>query len=142
MKRLFLGLMVVVLSLGWVGPSEAGSRGSGHGGHGGRHHGGYFGGHGGRHHGGYFGGHHYQHYYRHGHHDYHWETLLLFGAPYLLSLLPPYPTREPVAAPAVPTGYVEQTGYWYYCTDPEGYHPYVKDCPGGWMQVVPSEPPR
>ena len=30
--------------------------------------------------------------------------------------------------------------YWYYCRDPEGYYPYVKQCPGGWMKVVPSAP--
>jgi hypothetical protein len=30
--------------------------------------------------------------------------------------------------------------YWHFCQDPEGYYPYVKDCPGGWMTVVPSEP--
>ena len=130
MKRLVLGLMLVVMSLGWVGLSEAGGRGKGHRGHGGGHHRGYS------------GGHDYHHYYRHGHHDYYWESLLLYSAPYLLSLLSPYPGRVPVAAPPVTTGYVEQTGYWYYCTDPEGYHPYVRDCPGGWMQVVPSGPPR
>ncbi len=135
MKRLVLGLMVVVLSLGWAGPSEAGRGGRGHGG---SHHGSHYGGHRGGHHGGHYGG----HYYRSGHHDYYWGSLLLYGAPYLLSLLPPYPARVPVAAPAVTTDYVEQSSYWYYCTDPEGYHPYVRDCPGGWMQVVPSGPPR
>ena len=128
MKRLVLGVMVVVLSLGWAGPSEAGGRG--HRGHGGGHHRGYS------------GGHHYQPHYGHGHHDYYWAPLALFGAPLLFSLLAPYPARVPVAAPAVTIGSVEQTGYWYYCTEPEGYHPYVRDCPGGWMQVVPSGPPR
>ncbi len=92
-----------------------------------------------------YGGHYGGHYYRYGRHYYdddYWGTLLLYSAPYLLSLLPPYPARVPVAAPAVTTDYVEQSSYWYYCTDPEGYHPYVRDCPGGWMQVVPSGPPR
>ncbi len=28
---------------------------------------------------------------------------------------------------------------WYYCHSPEGYYPYVKQCPGGW-QRVPSQP--
>ena len=28
--------------------------------------------------------------------------------------------------------------YWYYCEDPRGYYPYVPDCPGGWMKVVPN----
>ncbi len=27
--------------------------------------------------------------------------------------------------------------YWYYCQDPQGYYPYVQQCPGGWQTVVP-----
>jgi len=27
--------------------------------------------------------------------------------------------------------------YWYYCQNPQGYYPYVPQCPGGWMTVVP-----
>ncbi len=40
------------------------------------------------------------------------------------------------------------TSYWYYCTQPAGYFPYVKDCSHAWMKVVPqlpgeaSTPPR
>ena len=30
--------------------------------------------------------------------------------------------------------------YWYYCKDSQGYYPYVKQCPGGWMKVVPTPP--
>ena len=30
--------------------------------------------------------------------------------------------------------------YWAYCQDPEGYYPYVPDCPGGWITVVPTPP--
>jgi hypothetical protein len=40
--------------------------------------------------------------------------------------LAPVPTREPV--------------YWYYCPDPQGYYPYVNQCPKGWMKVVPTPP--
>lgn len=29
--------------------------------------------------------------------------------------------------------------YWYYCAAPEGYYPYVPDCPGGWSEV-PAAP--
>jgi hypothetical protein len=32
----------------------------------------------------------------------------------------------------------EQTYYWYYCSNPEGYYPYIKSCPGGWAKVVPT----
>ena len=35
----------------------------------------------------------------------------------------------------------EQPYYWYYCQNPQGYYPYVKSCPGGWMQVVPNTTP-
>jgi len=31
--------------------------------------------------------------------------------------------------------------YWYYCQDPQGYYPYVKKCPDGWMKVVPEVGP-
>ena len=30
--------------------------------------------------------------------------------------------------------------FWYHCTRPEGYYPYVKTCPGAWEQV-PAHPP-
>lgn len=40
------------------------------------------------------------------------------------------PTPEQRAEPA----------YWYYCRKPDGYYPYVKQCPGGWMKVVPTPP--
>lgn len=34
----------------------------------------------------------------------------------------------------------EEDYYWYYCTNPQGYYPYVKKCPNGWLKVVPSGP--
>lgn len=36
----------------------------------------------------------------------------------------------------------EEPAYWYYCRKPEGYYPYVKQCPDGWMKVVPTPPPN
>jgi hypothetical protein len=33
-----------------------------------------------------------------------------------------------------------QPQYWAYCQNPEGYYPYVQDCPGGWLAVVPTPP--
>jgi hypothetical protein len=35
----------------------------------------------------------------------------------------------------------QQPYYWYYCTGPQGYYPYVKSCPGGWLTVVPNVTP-
>ena len=32
----------------------------------------------------------------------------------------------------------EDPNYWYYCEDPKGYYPYITECPGGWMTVVPQ----
>jgi len=35
----------------------------------------------------------------------------------------------------------EESDYWYYCENPQGYYPYIKSCPGGWMRVVPETVP-
>ncbi|MGD0885028.1 MAG: hypothetical protein ABSA46_09190 [Thermodesulfovibrionales bacterium] len=32
----------------------------------------------------------------------------------------------------------EQHHYWYFCTDPQGYYPYITQCPKGWLKVIPS----
>ncbi|MBP1610315.1 MAG: proline-rich region [Acidobacteria bacterium] len=32
-------------------------------------------------------------------------------------------------------------GYMYYCVYSNGYYPYVKGCPGGWLKVVPVPAP-
>jgi hypothetical protein len=64
-----------------------------------------------------------------------------WGAPY------PYYAAPPVVVPPAPTEYIQQApaapqqSYWYYCQNAGAYYPYVKDCPGGWMQVVPSPAP-
>ncbi|MDD5284746.1 MAG: hypothetical protein PHD54_02710 [Desulfuromonadaceae bacterium] len=34
----------------------------------------------------------------------------------------------------------EEPAYWYYCRKPDGYYPYVRQCPDGWMKVVPTPP--
>ncbi len=66
--------------------------------------------------------------------------------PYYSPYSPPY-YAAPVVVQQQPTVYVEQpaqtqpqqpTGYWYYCSDPRAYYPYVKDCPGGWQRVAPQ----
>lgn len=57
---------------------------------------------------------------------------------------------SPLIAPSAPTVYIQretpaatstqpaQTNYWYYCRNPDGYYPYVKECPEGWLQVAPQ----
>jgi len=32
--------------------------------------------------------------------------------------------------------------YWYYCTDPAGYYPYIQNCSKDWMTVVPPTGPN
>jgi hypothetical protein len=68
---------------------------------------------------------------------------------------PPYPYSYPpvVVAPSPPPVYIEQsqpapqmepesqpTNDWFYCRKPDGYYPYVKQCPGGWQRVPPQPP--
>ena len=66
---------------------------------------------------------------------------------------PPYyysPYYYPPAVVSVPTEppvYIERdeatepapqaSASWYYCADPQGYYPYVNQCPGGWQAVSP-----
>ena len=62
----------------------------------------------------------------------------------------PYYSYPPtVVVPVTPPVYIQQeqartvrqqTNYWHYCQNPEGYYPYVKNCPGGWLQVAPQPP--
>lgn len=55
----------------------------------------------------------------------------------------PYYTAPPVVIKEEPGEYIHRTPeasepvYWYFCKDPEGYYPYVKRCPKGWLKVVP-----
>jgi hypothetical protein len=35
----------------------------------------------------------------------------------------------------------QQQSYWYYCQESKTYYPYVKQCPGGWLKVVPAPAP-
>jgi len=65
----------------------------------------------------------------------------------------PYYAYPPVVStvPVAPPAYIQQAApqqlppqpqanYWHYCRNPEGYYPYVKECPGGWQQVSPTPP--
>jgi hypothetical protein len=64
-----------------------------------------------------------------------------WGAPY------PYYAAPPVVVQPAPTEYIQPAPappaqpYWYYCQEAGAYYPYVQDCPGGWMQVVPQPVP-
>jgi hypothetical protein len=62
--------------------------------------------------------------------------------PYYYPNYPYYP-ETPMIIQQKPQTYVqpEEQYFWYYCKKPEGYYPYIKECPGGWMKVVPPAPP-
>jgi len=77
-----------------------------------------------------------------------------FGAPFYPYPYYSYPYQYPyyyppaiITVPVTPPVYIQQSppaaqqnpsGYWYYCNSPEGYYPYIKDCPNGWQQVEPT----
>lgn len=59
----------------------------------------------------------------------------------------PYSYGEPPVMQQQPQTYVEPTPrpeeeyYWYFCPDARNYYPYVKECPSGWLRVVPHQTP-
>jgi hypothetical protein len=68
-----------------------------------------------------------------------------WGAPYPYPYPYPYYSSPPVVIRQEPQEYIQaepqaQQQYWYFCPDPQGYYPYVKSCPKGWMRVVPTPP--
>jgi hypothetical protein len=86
-----------------------------------------------------------------------WEWLPFWFGVTAIATLPYYlaPRNPPQTViiqqqpPPAGAGYVqspppfEQTvvqNYWYYCQNPKGYYPYVKECSNGWMKVVPKVP--
>jgi hypothetical protein len=53
---------------------------------------------------------------------------------------PIYPYPDPYLPPeAAPPAAPSATPTWYYCTNPQGYYPYVQQCPTPW-QAVPAQP--
>lgn len=120
--RIVLGLMVVLVVAILPANAERGGRG-GHGGGGG--------------HFGHGGGH---------------AEFGLFVGPGLWDPYPYYPyyypsppviVQQPPELYVQPNPQVETPGYWYFCQEPQGYYPYVKKCPKGWMKVIPpANPPE
>ena len=160
MKRVMwaIGLAVILMAGPTLPAAAAGGGGGYHGGGGGAYHGGgggYHGGSGGYHGGGgYYGGGGYHGGGFHGGTRVYigggwgwwgwpgWWGPGYWGAPY------PYYAAPPVVVQQPPTDYIQQAPappaapqYWYYCQHAGAYYPYVKDCPGGWVQVAPSPNP-
>ena len=156
MKLLKAACLVIVMIGSIIGNSAwargGGGFGGGYGGGGGHLGGGY----GGGHYGGGWGGGHYGGGYGYGGHYGHSNYGFYFGAPFYSYPYNSFPYQYPyyyppavVTVPVTPPVYIQQsppaaqqnpTGYWYYCTNPEGYYPYIKECPNGWQQVEPKPP--
>ncbi|MDD2851213.1 MAG: hypothetical protein PHY09_04840 [Desulfuromonadaceae bacterium] len=95
--------------------------------------------------------------HRGGHHS-GWDWLPFWFGVTAIATLPYYYPRDPpqtviIQPPAPPptpdTVYIQPAPppvssvvqiYWYYCQNPMGYYPYVKECSTGWMKVVPKVP--
>jgi hypothetical protein len=67
-----------------------------------------------------------------------WWGWPYYGYPYYSS--PPAVVQQPPVY-VEPNSPPQEPQYWYYCQDPQGYYPYVKQCPNGWMKVVPPDNP-
>src|SRR5208337_1088109 len=50
---------------------------------------------------------------------------------------PPAVNQQPIYQEQYPQQEEEQY-YWYFCRESKTYYPYVKQCPGGWVKVVPK----
>jgi hypothetical protein len=140
LKTLMVVMLVLLVTFLLEQPANAQGRGGSHGGG----HGGGQGG-GGR---GHYGGH--AHGYGHGYYGGYgygwWGYPYWWGSPYYPYYDPYYyegygglPVLPQEVTPPAESGQ-QQPSYWHFCQDPEGYYPYVKDCPGGWMTVVPPKP--
>ncbi|MCB5185854.1 hypothetical protein LG201_11635 [Methylobacillus gramineus] len=53
---------------------------------------------------------------------------------------PVYIEQAPQEAAPVPPASSQAGSFWYHCNQPEGYYPYVKECPQGWQKVNPQPP--
>jgi len=158
MKRIAVIILGVLLalalfsSLAFAQHRGGGHSGGGHsgGGHygGGGHSGGHYYGHGSGYYGGWYGGWglgfgYYPRGYWWGPRTYAypgwwWPYSYSYSYPYPSYQAPPQVMEQP---PAYSEPEQQQPDYWYYCQNPQGYYPYIKSCPGGWMQVKPNLTP-
>jgi hypothetical protein len=95
----------------------------------------------------------FSHHGHHGHFHRGAHVGVFIGAPLFVPWYYPsqtyyYPYPPVVAAPAAPPVYIEQgtaqdaqqaaNYWWYYCSDPQGYYPYVKQCSASWQKIAPQ----
>ena len=116
--RVLLGLLLALCLTSAVPGHARGGHGGGHGGHGS--------------HGG--------HRFGHGGHGFIGPSFGVSVWPYWDSYWAPYAVPSVFVTPP-PQVYVQPTPpTWYYCDDPQGYYPYVQQCPSGWRPVAPIPP--
>ena len=137
MKRMIAVVVAGLFLLGAAVSADARGRGGGGGGHGG---------HGGGSHGGRFHGHHFSG------HGFRGSVVIGTGvwlgpywSPYWYPPYYPYDPYETVPVVAEPQTYIQPSpapSYWYYCEEAKAYYPYVQQCPGGWLTVVPPAAPE
>lgn len=63
-----------------------------------------------------------------------------WGYPYPY-LGPPAVIQQPAPIYVEPAPPAPEPYYWYYCRERQAYYPYVQQCPGEWMKVVPPASP-
>ncbi len=83
----------------------------------------------------------------HGHHrgwgpGIYWRVPIVVGPPLYPYGYYPAPPVVVQQAPVYVQPQQEEPYYWYYCENPKGYYPYIQNCPGGWMKVVPDTNPE
>ncbi len=94
----------------------------------------------------------YGHYHRHSRVGIGFYMGVPLGYPWYMPPQPYYYYPPAVIVrPVEPQVYIERTApqqqiqaaqpVWYYCNNPPGYYPYVRECPGGWQPVAPMPPP-
>ncbi|MCX7176286.1 MAG: hypothetical protein NT159_20640 [Proteobacteria bacterium] len=58
-----------------------------------------------------------------------------YASPPVTSMPPPPQNGTQLSALGVPG-----SQWWYFCKNPNGYYPYVRECPSGWEKVSPTPP--
>jgi hypothetical protein len=70
-----------------------------------------------------------------------WGPPVYWGPWYPYYVAPPVVIQQQPPVSVQPEPQPQQPVYWYYCENPQGYYPYVQNCPNGWTRVVPPTTP-
>jgi hypothetical protein len=65
-----------------------------------------------------------------------WHGDPYYGYPYSYRYRPPVVVPEPPVY--IERGVTPASALWYFCGNPEGYYPYVKQCSMPWRTVTPQ----